>query len=103
VVSESESKKESESEEEDDITRINKYLDQDLKELGLDRLNREDINESDTKIKVSEEFKNSKFFDQSVIDLEDKLSFKLSFKEAVIGSSSSTYYLLVFLFNKYRY
>jgi hypothetical protein len=103
VVSESESKKESESEEEDDITCINKYLNQDLEELGLDRLDREDINESDAKIKVSKEFKNSKFFDQSVIDLKGKLSFKLPFREAVIGSSSSTYYLLVFLFNKYRY
>jgi predicted transcriptional regulator len=63
VISESESKEESKSKEEDNITRINKYLNQDLKELGLDRLNREDINESDAKIKVSKEFKNSKFFD----------------------------------------
>jgi hypothetical protein len=103
VVSESESKKKSESKEEDNITYINKYLNQNLKELGLDRLNRKDINKLDTKIKVSKEFKNSKFFDQSVINLEGKLSFKLPFKEAVIGSSSSTYYLLVFLFNKYCY
>jgi predicted transcriptional regulator len=63
VVSESESKEESKSKKEDNITRINEYLDQDLEELGLDRLNKEDINKSDTKIKVSEEFKNSKFFD----------------------------------------
>jgi hypothetical protein len=62
VVSKSESKKKSESKEKDDITCINKYLDQDLKELGPDRLNKEDINESDAKIKISEEFKNSKFF-----------------------------------------
>ena len=103
MVSKSESKKESESEEKKDITCINKYLDQDLKKLGLNKLNKEDINESDAKIKVSKEFKNSKFFNQSVIDLEGKLSFKLPFKEAVIGSSLSTYYLLVFLFNKYRY
>jgi hypothetical protein len=63
VVSKSESKEESESEEEDNITCINEYLDQDLEELGLDRLDREDINESDAEIEVSEEFKNSKFFD----------------------------------------
>jgi hypothetical protein len=62
VVSESKSKEESESEEKDNITRINKYLDQDLEKLGLDKLDKEDINESDTKIKVSKEFKNSKFF-----------------------------------------
>ncbi|KAH9203468.1 hypothetical protein DL95DRAFT_472356 [Leptodontidium sp. 2 PMI_412] len=46
LSSESESKEESEEseeEEEDDITRANEYLDQDLKELGLDRLDREDI------------------------------------------------------------
>jgi hypothetical protein len=103
VINESESKEESENKEEDNITCINKYLDQDLEELGLDRLNKKDINKSDAEIKVSEEFKNSKFFDQSVIDLKGKLSFKLPFKEAVIGSSLSTYYLLVFLFNKYRY
>jgi hypothetical protein len=103
VVSKSESKKESESKEEDNITCINKYLDQNLKELGLDRLNKEDINKSDTKIEVSKEFKNFKFFDQLVIDLKGKLSFKLPFKEVVISSSLSTYYLLVFLFNKYRY
>jgi hypothetical protein len=63
VVSESETKEESKSEEEDNITCINKYLDQDLKELGPDRLDKEDINESDAEIKVSKEFKNSKFFD----------------------------------------
>jgi hypothetical protein len=62
VISESESKEESESKKEDDITYINKYLNQDLKELGLNRLNKKDINESDAKIKVSKEFKNSKFF-----------------------------------------
>jgi len=93
VISESESE---ESKKENDINQANEFLDQDLKELGLDRLNKEDINKSDAKIKVSKEFKNSKFFDQSVIDLEGKLSFKLPSKEAVIGSSSSTYYLLVF-------
>jgi hypothetical protein len=103
VISELKSKEENKSKEKDNITYINKYLDQDLKELGLDRLDKKNINKSDTKIKVSKEFKNSKFFDQLVINLKNKLSFKLSFKEAVIGSSSSTYYLLVFLFNKYRY
>jgi hypothetical protein len=62
VISELESKEESKSKEEDNITRANKYLDQDLKELGPDKLDREDIDESDTKIKVSEEFKHFKFF-----------------------------------------
>ena len=63
MISELESEEESESKEEDNITCANEYLDQDLnKELGPDRLDREDINESDTKNKVSEEFKNSKFF-----------------------------------------
>jgi hypothetical protein len=103
VVSKSESKEESENKKEDNITYINKYLNQDLKKLGPDRLDKEDINESDTKIKVNKEFKNSKFFNQLVINLENKLSFKLPFREAVIGSFLSTYYLLVFLFNKYRY
>ena len=103
MISESKSKRESESKEEDDITRANEYLDQDLEELGPDRLNREDTNESDTEIEISEEFKSSKFFNQSVIDLEGKLSFKLPFKEGVISSSLSTYYLLIFLFNKYLY
>jgi hypothetical protein len=41
VISELESKK-SKEEEEDNITRTNKFLDQDLKELGLDRLNKND-------------------------------------------------------------
>jgi hypothetical protein len=63
VVNESESKEESESKKNNNITCINKYLDQDLEELSLDRLNKKDINESDAKIKVSKEFKNSKFFD----------------------------------------
>jgi hypothetical protein len=61
VISESESE-ESEKEEEDDITRTNKFLDQDFKELGLDRLDREDINESDIKREVTKEFKTSKYF-----------------------------------------
>jgi hypothetical protein len=62
VISESESERESKSKEEDNITRTNKYLDQDLEELGPDRLDREDTNESDAEIKISEEFKSSKFF-----------------------------------------
>ncbi|KAG4427003.1 hypothetical protein IFR05_017514, partial [Cadophora sp. M221] len=47
VISELESEEKNESEEEDDITRVNEYLDQDLEELGLDRLDREETNESD--------------------------------------------------------
>jgi hypothetical protein len=62
VVNKSKNKKESENKKEDNITCINKYLDQDLEELGLDRLNKKDINKSDAKIKVNKEFKNSKFF-----------------------------------------
>jgi hypothetical protein len=63
VISESESEKESKNKEKDDITCANKYLDQDLnKKLGLNRLNKEDIDELDIKNKVSKEFKISKFF-----------------------------------------
>ncbi|PVH68883.1 hypothetical protein DL98DRAFT_599136 [Cadophora sp. DSE1049] len=54
-----------EEEEEDDITHANEYLDQDLEELGPDRLDREDIDESDAENKVPEEFKRSKFFSQN--------------------------------------
>ncbi|PVH71081.1 hypothetical protein DL98DRAFT_540345 [Cadophora sp. DSE1049] len=71
VISESESEEESESKEEDDITCANEYLDQDLnKELGPDKLDREDTDESDTENEVSEEFKSSKFFSQLVINLK---------------------------------
>jgi hypothetical protein len=61
VISESESE-ESKKEEEDNITCTNEFLDQDLKELGLDRLDREDINELDIKREVTKEFKTSKYF-----------------------------------------
>jgi hypothetical protein len=77
VISEPESEGGSESEEEDDITCNNEYLDQDLEELGPDRLDREDTDESDAENEVSEEFKRSKYFSQSVINLEGKLGFKL--------------------------
>ncbi|KAL5331349.1 hypothetical protein ACEPPN_000879 [Leptodophora sp. 'Broadleaf-Isolate-01'] len=59
VISESESEEE---EEEDDITCTNEFLDQDLKELGPDRLDREEIDESDIEKEVTEEFKTSKYF-----------------------------------------
>ena len=62
VINESENEEESESEEEDDITCNNEYLDQDLNELGPDRLDREDIDESDAENELPEEFKRSKFF-----------------------------------------
>jgi hypothetical protein len=63
VISELESERESKNKEEDNITCVNKYLDQDLnKELGLNRLDREDTDKSDAENKVSEEFKISKFF-----------------------------------------
>jgi hypothetical protein len=73
VISESESE-ESEEEEDDDIICTNKFLDQDLEELGLDRLDREDIDESDIEKEVTEEFKTSKYFRQLIIDLEGNLS-----------------------------
>jgi hypothetical protein len=92
VISKSESEKESENKEEDNITCANKYLDQDLnKELGLDRLDKKNTDKSDTENKVSEKFKISKFFSQSVIGLEGKLSFKLPFKKVVNLSTFSTY------------
>ena len=53
---------ESESEEEDDITCNNEYLDQDLEELGPDRLDREETDELNIEKEVSEEFKTSSFF-----------------------------------------
>ncbi|KAH9203474.1 hypothetical protein DL95DRAFT_419017 [Leptodontidium sp. 2 PMI_412] len=86
VISESESEEESNNdEEEDDITYANEYLDQDLnKELGPDRLDREETDESDAENEVSEEFQSSKYFNQSVIDLEGKLSFKLPFEKAAV-------------------
>jgi hypothetical protein len=71
VISESESE---ESEEEDDINQANEFLDQDLEELGPDRLDREDIDESDIEKEVTEEFKTSKYFRQLIIDLEGNLS-----------------------------
>ena len=49
-------------EEEDNITQANEFLDQDLKELGQDRLDKEEINKSDIEKEVSEEFKTSKYF-----------------------------------------
>ena len=70
----SESEEESESEEKDDITRVNEFLDQDLEELGPDRLDKEDIDESDVEIEVDEVVKSSKSFCQSIIDLEGRLS-----------------------------
>ena len=60
MISESES--EQESKEEDNITHANEFLDQDLKELGPDRLDREDINESDVEREVDKEVKISKSF-----------------------------------------
>ena len=61
MICESESK-ESEEEEDNNITRANEFLDQDLEELGPDRLDREDIDELDIKKEVTEEFKTSKYF-----------------------------------------
>ena len=61
MISESESE-ESEEEEDDNITRANEFLDQDLEELGPDRLDREDINELDIVKEVTEEFKTFKYF-----------------------------------------
>ena len=87
VISESES--EESEEEEDDIACNNEYLDQDLEELGPDRLDREDIDESDAENKVTEEFKRSKFFSQSVIDSEGKWS--IPFEKVINLPTFSTY------------
>ena len=93
LIDESESEEEEEEEEEDDdITRANEYLDQDLKELGPDRLDREDIDESDIEKEVSEEFKTSKFFRQSIIDLEGRFTFELPSKEVKSIITYSTYF-----------
>ena len=62
VISELESEEESKSKEEDNITYANEYLDQDLKELGQDRLDRENMDKLDIEKEVSKEFKTSKFF-----------------------------------------
>ena len=59
MISELESE---DNKEEDDITQANEFLDQDLEELGPDRLDREDIDELDIKKKVTKEFKTSKYF-----------------------------------------
>ena len=88
VISESESEI---KEEEDDITCNNEYLDQDLKELGPDRLDREETDESDIEKEVSEEFQASSFFRQSIIALDDKLTFKLSSKTVDSTPKHSTY------------
>jgi hypothetical protein len=61
VISESESK-ESKKKKEDNITRINKFLDQDLKKLGLNKLDKKDIDKSDIKKEVTKEFKTFKYF-----------------------------------------
>jgi hypothetical protein len=76
VISKSESK-ESKKKKKNNITYTNKFLDQDLKELGPDRLDREDIDESDIKKKVTKEFKTSKYFRQLIIDLEGKVVLSL--------------------------
>jgi hypothetical protein len=89
VINESENEEESESEEEDDITCNNEYLDQDLNELGPDRLDREDIDESDAENELPEEFKRSKFFIQSVIDSEGNLS--IPSKKVINTPTLSTY------------
>ncbi|PVH68278.1 hypothetical protein DL98DRAFT_542527 [Cadophora sp. DSE1049] len=67
----------SESEEENIIAQViseSESEEENLKELGPDRLDREDIDESDAEIKL-------------VIDLKGGLSFKLPFKKVVVGSS----------------
>jgi hypothetical protein len=63
VISKSKSERESKNKEEDNIICVNKYLDQDLnKELGLDRLDKENTDELNAENKVSKEFKIFKFF-----------------------------------------
>jgi hypothetical protein len=72
MISESKSE-ESKKEKEDNITYTNKFLDQDLEKLGLNRLNKKDINKSNIKRKVTKEFKTSKYFCQSIIDSKGKV------------------------------
>ncbi|KAH9203302.1 hypothetical protein DL95DRAFT_419153 [Leptodontidium sp. 2 PMI_412] len=71
VISESESEEETESEEEDDTTVI----------TSPDRLDREDIDESDVEREVDEEVKISKSFSQSIINLEGNWS--IPFKKVI--------------------
>jgi hypothetical protein len=101
LSSESESEEESEEseeEEEDDITRANEYLDQDLKELGPDRLDREDIDQSDAENEVPEEFKRSKYFNQSVID--SKGNWSIPFEKVIETPTPSMFLTLLYiLFN----
>ena len=61
VISELESE-ESKEEEDNNITCANEFLDQDLEELGPDRLDRENIDKLDIEKKVTKEFKISKYF-----------------------------------------
>ena len=64
VISKLESKEESKNKEEEDnnITCANKFLDQDLEELGPDRLDRENIDELNVEREVDKEIKSSKSF-----------------------------------------
>jgi hypothetical protein len=94
LESQSESEEESEEEEEDDITRANEYLDQDLEELGPDRLDREDMDESDVEKEVSEEFKTSKYFRQSIIDSSGNSILPL--EKVLEIPTFGTYSLLIF-------
>ncbi|KAH9203084.1 hypothetical protein DL95DRAFT_507736 [Leptodontidium sp. 2 PMI_412] len=85
--SESEEESESESEEEDDITHANEYLDQDLEELGPDRLDREETDESDAENELPVEFKRSRFFNQSVIDSKGNWKMPFEKKEFIFQST----------------
>ena len=76
-------------EEEDNITQANEFLNKDLEELGQDRLDKEEINKSDIKKEVSEEFKTSKYFRQLIIDSKGNLS--LPFKKVVNTLTYSSY------------
>ena len=53
------------------------------------------MDELNTEIEINEEFKSFKFFNQSIIDLNDKLSFKLPFKEILTFRISRKYFILL--------
>ena len=90
VISESESE---ESKKENDINQANEFLDQDLKELGPDKLDKKDINKSDIKKEVTKEFKTSKYFRQLIIDSKSSLSIPF---EKVIDTLTLSKYLTSF-------
>ena len=94
VISESESE---DNKKEDDITQANEFLDQDLEELGQDRLDREEIDESDIEKEVTEEFKTSKYFRQLILDSKGNLTVPL--KKVIDLPTFSKCLISLYIFN----